>query len=435
MLDSLVQRRPRLFAGAHYTTCRRLVLPSIASFATQLQRSILRGILSGATWTALRAYQRGMRATSMCPYCGDAPENEEHIFWQCSAWSTVRDTHLPGIRTAAAQITGLPLMDQWPPCLRLCGLAPELDTDSVKSGTALAFMTALHNMLVAVLQARKLRDTQSPMLFMGSSLSQQLRQYPYHQLVGPLPRPEDKGLLLLRTPNQVEWQWEMPFLAGLLCWLRELHWAPEPGTVTFLELALDFEEFAQRTLPHAPQAKFKGTTLSLQERGRVLRLAMANAQRLVTKGHLHPARVVTRCSSLVPLGGPALCGLNCHPYFTCRSAMNMHVQQLAAYCERTWAAKVGLNRLHKLRPYTHRPRRTAQEVEEHRLQRALQGNLQLGVAPSSEQTNFAKGGGGLLLLCSRFLPCDRGWEAPTAPLHRDTQARKHTQGATTAAAG
>ena len=400
MLDSLVQRRPRLFAGAHYTTCRRLVQPSIASFATELQRSLLRGILSGATWTALRAYQRGMRATSTCPYCGNAPENEEHIFWQCSAWSTVRDTHLPGIRMAAAQITGLPLMDQWPPCLRLCGLAPELDTASVKSGTALAFMTALHNMLVAVLQARKLRDTQSPMLFMGSSLSQQLRQYPYHQLVGPLPRPEDKGLLLLRTPKKVEWQWEMPFLADLLRWLRELHWAPEPGTVTFLELALDFEEFAQRTLPHAPQAKFKGTTLSLQERGRVLRLAMANAQRLVTKGHLHPARVVTRCSSLVPLGGPALCGLNCRPYFTCRSAMSMHVQQLAAYCERTWATKVGLHRIHKLRPYTHRPRRTTQEVEEHRLQRTLQGNLQLGLAPSSEQTTFAKGGGGLPLLCS-----------------------------------
>ena len=121
---------------------------------------------------------------------------------------------------------------------------------------------------------------------------------------------------------------------------------------------------------------------------------MANAQRLVTKGHLHPARVVTCCSSLVPLGGPALCGLNCRPYFTCRSAMNTHVQQLAAYCERTWATKVGLNRIHKLRPYTHRPRKTAQEVEEHRLQRALQGNLQLGLAPFSEQTTFAKGGGG-----------------------------------------
>ena len=78
--------------------------------------------------------------------------------------------------------------------------------------------------------------------------------------------------------------------------------------------------------------------------------------------------------------------------------MNTHIQQLAAYCERTWATKVGLNRIHKLRPYTHRPRRTAQEVEEHRLQRALQGNLQLGLAPSSEQTTFAKGGGGAALL-------------------------------------
>ena len=85
------------------------------------------------------------------------------------------------------------------------------------------------------------------------------------------------------------------------------HTQPQnPGTVTFLELALDFEEFAQRTLPHSPQAKFKGTALSLQERGRVLRLAVANAQRPVTKGQLHPARVVTRCSSLVPLGGGTL---------------------------------------------------------------------------------------------------------------------------------
>ena len=297
MLDSLVQRRPRLFTGVHYTTCRRLVQPSIATFATELQRSILRGILSGATWTALRAYQRGMRATSTCPYCGNAPENEEHIFWQCSAWSTVRDTDLPGIRLAAAQVPGLPLMDQWSPCLRLCGLAPELDPDSVKSGTALAFLAALHNMLVAVLQARKLRDTQSPMLFRGSSLSQQLRQYPHHQLVGPSPNRKTRGYSFYVPPRGRNGSGKCPFWADLLRWLRELHWTPELGTVTFPELALDFEEFAERTLPHAPQAKFKGTTPSLQERCRVLRLAVANAQRLVTKGHLHPACVVTRCSS------------------------------------------------------------------------------------------------------------------------------------------
>ena len=141
-----------------------------------------------------------------------------------------------------------------------------------------------------------------------------------------------------------EWQWEMPFLADILRWLRALTWSQEPGTVTFLELALDFEEFAQRTLPHAPQAKFKGTTLSLQERGRVLRLAITSAQRLLTKGQLHPACIVTRCNSLVPLGGPALCGLNRRPYFACRAALHTHILKLAEYCEHAWTAKVGILR-------------------------------------------------------------------------------------------
>ena len=46
---------------------------------------------------------------------------------------------------------------------------------------------------------------------------------------------------------------------------------------------------AQRTLPHAPQRKFKGNTLSLQESGRIPRLALAQMQRLVTSGCLHIA--------------------------------------------------------------------------------------------------------------------------------------------------
>ena len=66
--------------------------------------------------------------------------------------------------------------------------------------------------------------------------------------------------------------------------------------MTFPELALDFEELAQRTLLHAPQAKFKGTTLSPQERGRVLRLAVTSAHLLVTKGQLHTAR--THCYTM-----------------------------------------------------------------------------------------------------------------------------------------
>ena len=76
----------------------------------------------------------------------------------------------------------------------------------------------------------------------------------------------------------------------------------------------------------------------------MLRLAITSAQRLVTKGQLHPARIVTRCNSLVPLGGPALCGLNRRPYFACRAALHTHILKLAEYCEHAWTAKDGILR-------------------------------------------------------------------------------------------
>ena len=289
-------------------------------------------------------------------------------------------------------------------------------------------MNTLHTMFVAVLQARKVRDAQAPAVFPGTARSQQLRQYPYQQLVGPLPYSGEKDTLLLRTPKKHEWPWEMPFLADLLRWLRALTWTQEPGSVTFLELALDFEEFAERTLPHAPQAKFKGTTLSLQERGRVLRLAMNSVQRLVTKGQLHPARIVTRCSSLVPLGGPALCGLNCRPYFAGRNAMLFHIQKLADYCEQLWSSKVGAHRVHAPRPYAYRPRRSAAEVESHRLYRALHGNLQTGTSIRAD--NASQGGGVELVFWGRFFPSHWGWALATTPLHRHAQTRVNTHHAT-----
>ena len=40
------------------------------------------------------------------------------------------------------------------------------------------------------------------------------------------------------------WPWEMQFLTDLLAWLGALMWADEVGTVSFLELAMDFEAHA-----------------------------------------------------------------------------------------------------------------------------------------------------------------------------------------------
>ena len=54
----------------------------------------------------------------------------------------------------------------------------------------------------------------------------------------------------------------MPFRTDLLCWLGALMWADEVGTVTFLELAMDFEAHSRRALLAAPQAEFPGTAPS-----------------------------------------------------------------------------------------------------------------------------------------------------------------------------
>ena len=161
--------------------------------------------------------------------------------------------------------------------------------------------------------------------------------------------------------------------------------------MSFIEPALDFEEYAARTLPAAPQAKFRGHTQPPQERVRVLRLALCTLQRLVKSGSLHTAKVITRATLLVPLGGPPVAGLNRRPYVACRDAMHKHIQFLASYCESTWTLCTH-TRTKAHRPYEYRRRKMEQQVEEARLQHALTGSLNTGLMPSSSL--YAKGGAG-----------------------------------------
>ena len=105
----------------------------------------------------------------------------------------------------------------------------------------------------------------------------------------PLPPPATP-IVSRYNPTTRTWPWEVSFNTDLLRWLRALQWIDEPSTVTFIELALDFEEFAERTLPAGPHAKFRGHTLPLQERARVLRLALCTLQRRAKSGHLATLR-------------------------------------------------------------------------------------------------------------------------------------------------
>ena len=194
--------------------------------------------------------------------------------------------------------------------------------------------------------------------------------------------------------------------------------------MSFIELALDFEEYAARTLPAAPQAKFQGHTLPLQERARVLRLALCTLQGLVKSGSLHPAKVITRAISLVPLGGPHVARLNRCPYFACRDTMHKHIQLLASYCESTWTLRTH-TRTNAHTPYEYRRRKPEQEVEEARLQRTLTGSLNIGLMPSS---SLCAKGGGRDKFCGGFLPGYGGRQSRPSPVHSHAKACTATDG-------
>ena len=112
-----------------------------------------------------------------------------------------------------------------------------------------------------------------------------------------------------------------------------------------------------------------------------------------------------RATSLVPLGGPPMAGLNRRPYFACRSAVHKHIQHLASYCESTWTLRRHM-RTNAHKPYVYRHQRSEQEFEEARLQRALTGSLNTGLMPSSSLC--AKGGAGTANFAGDFYPIGGG---------------------------
>ena len=86
-------------------------------------------------------------------------------------------------------------------------------------------------------------------------------------------------------------------------------------------------------MPASPGSELQATVLSLHERARVLRTALAVLQRHVTAGTLVKGAMTTKARLLVPLGAGTLPGLTARPYFTRRQAMREQLQALATYCE------------------------------------------------------------------------------------------------------
>ncbi|KAJ9448175.1 RNA-directed DNA polymerase from mobile element jockey [Diplonema papillatum] len=211
-------------SGVDFAATRRLLEKQDSSL-TAYQAGLLRSVIAGATPVTGRTglSERG------CPYC-DTQEREtvEHLFWKCPAWEQIRAKNGD---LNAAQLS-------WPPCLRLCGVAPA-NTDLLprERKELLQLMESLHLFFVAVLTARQGADE----MLDRSTRHHRTLEYPRqwrptepHELVVPDIAP---------TAVSAKWKYGPEMWMAFTDWLRGLKWAP-PGHelgVSFMELAVDFE--------------------------------------------------------------------------------------------------------------------------------------------------------------------------------------------------
>ena len=205
------------------------------------------------------------------------------------------------------------------------------------------FVHQLHCMFLAVMRARKQRDEEESLLFPVEQRKAPQEQYPWHQLQPPLPRPTKTCLPAMgQLPR--DWKWGPDFQPAVLRWLSELQWLPRDDSlpeahrqVSFLELALDFESYTGRPLPPTPQTRFKGGEMSLQEKGRVLRLAVSLLGKAAGRESILPAGFTNRCRSLVPLGAGTTAGVKGRPIFTRPAAVWHHLRRMQQYSAKRWA--------------------------------------------------------------------------------------------------
>ena len=71
-----------------------------------------------------------------------------------------------------------------------------------------------------------------------------------------------------------------------------------------------------------------GTEMSLQKKGRVVRLAVTLLGRVAGRESILPAAITTHCRSLMPLGAVPVVGVKGRPLFTWPMAVWHHPKRL-----------------------------------------------------------------------------------------------------------
>ena len=141
--------RPRTFGGLGGAVDREACRHGLAVAKSELEASLLRGLMTGATWTSERAAQCDHR----CPYCVALEGDKLHALWACWEWVLVRDPWVPWVTRAASVLPRLGPMAAWPPCLHKAGLLPALAAEGADREAVHDAMRRLYGTFLAVLTA------------------------------------------------------------------------------------------------------------------------------------------------------------------------------------------------------------------------------------------------------------------------------------------
>ena len=308
--------------------------------STELEASLLRGLLAGSLWTAARVRGHNMRATSSCPGCGSQHEDEAHVLWDCPSWETATAGWRAWVLQAAERLQLGPPTG-WPACLPRAGLLPLALSAGADRRQVDKFLYRLYGMYLAVLAARYAHTRlgeqgHGEALFPRRPAPCGKGGYPWQDLSGPLPQLPAAPGMQLRPGVPPARPWELPFAQDVVRWAAALRRQDGQGDVTWAELALDCETFLGRALPASPHHQLRGMRLALPERAQVVRQAARLLQRHMAAGRFLQGAPSDRCRALVPLGGRLCAGLRARPFFAGRADMALQLQGLALHLHEAW---------------------------------------------------------------------------------------------------
>ena len=241
------------------------------------------------------AEEADVRDPKLCVHCDGADsDTPDHLWWACSAFDSVR---------SQPQYEPLLQLDRsgWPPCLARYGVVPEgFQVDE----------TLLHTLMGRIVLKRweleaKMRRAGPLVHPWTAALSWPAEAFDFD--VSSIPE----------KPAARLWPYSAASLRAILAWLAALQWTKQ-GTVSNIELALDFEIFTGKALQPSERSA-RTSNPAMAERGNLLWTMMGCLKRLCDQLSLPtpwPARREDRVGSLCSVGaGEVWGGMTPRPVF------------------------------------------------------------------------------------------------------------------------